>query len=255
VELTQARLAQEDQNGTTSTAGATGESGTVNGEPRGDTNTDAAPAASTGPGDPLAPGEVLLPPTVPGVVAPDASGGGTVPAFDPALAAGISGSTELAFDAIADATVFSAAPDAPQTAESTPLLGLGGPQGATSLISFEVSGVGEGSVLSALLTFTGAGETGAQGGGVGVIYDYVVPEGVTANSVPGGETALNVHGAPAWFEEVEPGGITSVDVTGSVYGDGVVTFVVQGQAETAGAFYAMESGIVPQLVLTVALPG
>ena len=33
-----------------------------------------------------------------------------------------------------------------------------------------------------------------------------------------------------------------------------VTFVVQGQPETAGAFYAMESGIIPQLVLTVALP-
>ncbi len=253
-ELTQAQLAQEDQNGTTSTSGATGESGTVNGEPRNDTNADAAPAASTGPGAPLAPGEVILPPTVPGLAALEAGSAAPAPSLDPALAAGIAGTTELAFDAIADATVFGAAPDAPQTAESTPLLGLGGPQDAASLISFEVSGVGEGTVLSALLTFTGAGETGAQGGGVGVIYDYVVPEGVTANSMPGGETALNVHGAPAWFEEVEPGGITSIDVTGSVYGDGVVTFVVQGQPEAAGAFYAMESGTVPQLVLNVALP-
>jgi hypothetical protein len=48
--------------------------------------------------------------------------------------------------------------------------------------------------------------------------------------------------------------MTSIDVSGSVYGDGVVTFVIQGQPETAGAFYAMESGIVPQLVLTVTLP-
>ena len=241
-ELTEARRFQEDQNGTTSTAGATGESGTVNGQPRDDATADAAPAVATGPGAPLAPTEVILPPAVPGVVAPDA-------------AAGISGTTELAFDAIADATVFGAAPDAPQTAESTPLLGLGGPQDAVSLISFEVSGVSEGAVLSALLTFTGAGDTGAPGGGVGVIYDYVVPEGATANGVPGGETALNVHGVPAWFEEVEPGGVTAIDVTGSVYGDGVITFVIQGQPETAGAFYAMESGIVPQLALTVALPG
>jgi hypothetical protein len=247
-ELTQAALFQEDQNGTTSTAGATGESGTVNGVPRDDASADTAGAAPTGPGAPLAPGEVILPPAVPGVPVPDGGGAVTAPA------AGISGTTELAFDAIADATVFSNAPDAPQTAESTPLLGLGGQQGAASLISFEVSGVGEGTVLSALLTFTGAGDTGAPGGGVGVIYDYVVPEGATANSIPGGETALNVHGVPAWFEEVEPGGITSVDVTGSVYGDGVITFVVEGQPDTAGAFYAMESGVVPQLVLTVALP-
>jgi hypothetical protein len=197
---------------------------------------------------------VLLPPGVPGVTAPDAGSATTAPSLDPALAAGVAGTTEMVFDAIADATVFGAAPDAPQTAESTPLLGLGGAQDSVSLISFEVSGVGEGAVLSALLNFTGAGDTGAPGGGVGVIYDYVVPEGATANSIPSGETALNVHGAPAWFEEVEPGGITSIDVSGSVYGDGVVTFVIQGQPETAGAFYAMESGIVPQLVLTVTLP-
>ena len=228
-----AALQQEDA--ADSTAGATGEDGTVNGEPR--ETTTAEPGVITGPGAPLAPAGVLLPPGVPG------------------LAEAVAGTTEVAVNAVADTTVFTAAPDSPQTIESEPLLALGGPQGATSLISFDVTGVGEGTVLSALLTFTGAGESGAPGGGVGVIYEYMVPEDITANGVPGGDTALNVHGAPSWFEAVEPGGITAVDVTGSVYGDGAITFILPGQAETSGAIYSTESGVLPQLVLTVALPG
>ncbi len=234
-----AALQQEDA--TDSTAGATGESGTVNGKPRETSETD--PVVTTGPGAPLAPAGVVLPPSVPAL------------GVDPALAGGVGGTTELAADAVSDTTVFIAAPDSPQTIESEPLLALGGPQGATSLISFDVTGIGEGTVLSALLTFTGAGEAGAPGGSVGVIYDYIVPEDVTANGVPGGDTALNVHGVPSWFEAVEPGGITSVDVTGSVYGDGAITFVLPGQPETSGSIYSSESGVIPQLVLTVALPG
>jgi hypothetical protein len=53
--------------------------------------------------------------------------------------------------------------------------------------------LGEGTVLSALLTFTGGGTAGAPGGSVGVIYDYVVRDGLTANEVPHGGSALNVH--------------------------------------------------------------
>ncbi len=234
-----AALLQEDA--TDSTAGATGESGTVNGEPRETAETD--PAVNTDPGAPLAPAGVILPPSVPAL------------GIDPALAAGIGGTTELAVAAVSDTTVFTAAPDSPQTIESEPLLALGGPQGATSLISFDVTGVGEGTVLSALLTFTGAGEVGAPGGSVGVIYDYLVPEDVTANGVPGGDSALNVHGVPSWFAEIEPNAISSVDVTGSVYGDGAITFVLPGQPETSGSIYSSESGVLPQLVLTVALPG
>ncbi len=234
-----AALQQEDA--ADSTAGATGESGTVNGEPRETTSAD--PGVTTGAGDPLAPAGVMLPPSVPAL------------GIDPVLAAGVGGTTEVAAAAVADTTVFTAAPDSPQTIESEPLLALGGPQGATSLISFDVTGIGEGTVLSALLTFTGAGETGAPGGSVGVIYDYIVPEDVTANGVPGGDSALNVHGVPSWFEEVEPGAITSVDVTGSVYGDGAITFILPGQPETSGSIYSSESGVLPQLVMTVALPG
>ena len=232
----------KQQDAEDATAGATGESGTVNGVPR--ETTETAPV-TTGPGAPLAPGEVMLPPSVPGLPAPGA---------DPAVAGAMSVTTEVAFDAVSDTTVFTATPNAPQSPESAELLAIGGPQGAVTLISFDVTDIGEGTVLSALLTFTGAGAAGAPGGSVGVIYDYVARDGLTANDVPDGGSALNVHGVPSWFEAVEPGGLTAVDVTGSVFGDGKITFVLPGQPEATGSIYAMESGIPPQLVLTVAQP-
>jgi len=232
----------KQQDAEDATAGAVGESGTVNGVPR--ETTESAPVI-TGPGAPLAPGEVMLPPSVPGLPAPG---------VDPAAAGAFSVTTEVAFDAVSDTTVFTAAPNAPQTPESAGLLAIGGPQGAVALISFDVSGIGEGEVLSALLTFTGAGESGAPGGSVGVIYDYVARDGLTANDVPDGGSALNVHGVPSWFEAVEPGGLTAVDVTGSVSADGKITFVLPGQPEATGLIDAIESGIPPQLVLTVSQP-
>jgi hypothetical protein len=238
-----APLALRQQDAEDATAGATGANGTVNGVPR--ETTEAAPV-TTGAGEPLAPGDVMLPPSVPGLPAPG---------VDPAATGAIGVTSEVTFDAVSDTTVFAAEPNGSQSPESAPLLAIGGPQGAVSLISFDVTGIGEGTVLSALLTFTGAGEAGAPGGSVGVIYDYVVPDGLTANKVPDGGSALNVHGVPSWFEAVEPGGLTAVDVTGSVFGDGTITFVMPGQPDATGTIYSMESGVPPQLVLTVAQPG
>jgi hypothetical protein len=236
----------EQQDASDASAGSVGESGTINGRPR--ESSDPAPAETTGPGNPMAPGGVILPPSVPGGY--DV----TSPNVNPNIAGGIGSTAELAFDAVADTTVFTAAPDAPQSPESAATLAIGGPQGAVTLMSFDVSGVGEGTVLSALLSFTGGGDARGPGGGVGVIHGYVVPDGLTANQAPSAETALNVHGAPAWFEEVEPGGTTAVDVTGSVSGDGTITFVLPGQPDGTGYILASESGAVPQLVLTVAQP-
>jgi hypothetical protein len=238
----QGPVALKQQDAEDATAGATGASGTVNGVPR---ETPEVAPVTTGPGAPLAPGDVMLPPSVPGLPAPG---------VDPALAGAIAVTTEVAFDAVSDTTVFAAEPNAPQSPESAGLLAIGGPQGAVTLISFEVAGIGEGTVLSALLTFTGAGATGAPGGSVGVIYDYVAPDGLTANGVPDGGSALNVHGVPSWFEAVEPGGLTAVDVTGSVFADGTITFVLPGQPEATGSIHAIESGVPPQLILTVAQP-
>jgi hypothetical protein len=233
------------QNGTDAAAGSVGENGTVNGKPR--EEPAPAPEAPVGPGNP---GQVLLPPSVPGIP-PVGGDTGSAP-VNPAVPAGITGTTELVFDAVSDGTVFTSAPGSPQSPESVNFLAIGGPQGAVSLISFEVSGVDGGAVLGARLTFYGAGETGAPGGGVGIIYGWTVPDGVTANGVPGSDTAYNFQGAPSWFERVEPNGLTAADVSGSVPGDGVITFVLPGQPEEMGSLYSLESGAPPQLILTVA---
>jgi hypothetical protein len=226
------------QDATDATAGSVGQDGTVNGQPR---ETSDAPADTA---NPAAPGQVMLPPSVPGVPGN----------ANPALANGIASSQEVSFGAIADTTVFLSSPGSPQTEESIASLALGGPQDAVALISFSVEGLGDAVVLGARLSFQGAGVDGGPGGSVGVIYDYVTVDGATANDVPSYESALNVHGAPAWFERVEPAGITQVDVTGSIYGDGTLTFVLPGQPEQTAAIYSMESGVPPQLILTVGVP-
>lgn len=226
------------QDATDATAGSVGQDGTVNGQPRESTD---APADTA---DPAAPGQILLPPSVPGVPGN----------ANPALASGIASTQEVTFSAIADTTVFLSSPSSPQTEESIASLAMGGPQDAVALISFSIEGLGDAVVLGARLSFQGAGMDGAPGGSVGVIYDYVTADGTTANDVPSYESALNVHGAPAWFERVEPAGITQVDVTGSIYGDGALTFVLPGQREQAAAIYSLESGVAPQLILTVGVP-
>lgn len=227
------------QDATDATAGSVGQDGTVNGQPR---ETTEAPAETI---NPAAPGQVMLPPSVPGVPGN----------ANPALANGIASTQEVTFSAIADTTVFLSAPHSPQTEESIASLAIGGPQDAVALISFSIEGLGDAVVLGARLSFQGTGIGGGPGGSVGVIYDYVTVDGATANDIPSYESALNVHGAPAWFERVEPAGITQVDVTGSIYGDGTLTFVLPGQREQAAAIYALESGAAPQLILTVGVPG
>src|SRR5687767_5484458 len=104
----------KQQDAEDATAGATGESGTVNGVPR--ETTETAPV-TTGPGAPLAPGEVMLPPSVPGL---------TAPGVDPALAGVIGVTTEIVLNAVSDTTVFTTAPNAPQSPESAGLLAIGG---------------------------------------------------------------------------------------------------------------------------------
>ena len=139
----------------------------VNGVPR--ETTEAAPV-TTGPGAPLAPGEVLLPSLSARVAG---ASGSTPPWRDPIAVA-----ADVAFDAVSDTTVFTSAPNASQSPESAGLLAIGGPRRAVTFMSFDVTGIGDGAdVFSTLLTCPGAGDVGAPGGSVGVIYDYVVPGG------------------------------------------------------------------------------
>lgn len=229
------------QDASDAAAGSVGQDGTVNGQPR----EPSAPATNTI--NPAAPGQVTLPPGVPGAE-------GISPNINPNIASGIASTQELTFTAIADTTVFLASPNSPQTEESIASLAMGGPQNAVALISFSVDGISDGVVLGARLTFTGAGIDGGPGGSVGIIYDYVTVDGATANDVPSYESALNVQGVPAWFERVEPAGITQIDVTGSVGYDGALTFVLPGQSEQMSSIYSLESGVPPQLILTVGVP-
>jgi hypothetical protein len=232
-------VARAQQDAADATSAAAGANGTVNGVPR--DSGDNVPAVVTGPGEPLAPSGVILPPNV------------TAPGVDPNLAGGVASTSDLGFNAVADTTVFLSDPRAGQTPESAALLAFGGPQSAVALISFDVSGIGDATVVSALLTFTGANS--ARGGPVDVIYGYTVSDGISANDVPSAEAALDFHGTPSWFDRVEQDGITSVDVTGAVQRDGAVTFVLPGQPEEQGLIYAMESGNSPTLSLTLAQPG
>lgn len=247
VRLSSGQTPLHQQDATDATAGSVGQDGTVNGQPR--ETTENSPADTP---NPAAPGQVLLPPAVPGV----SNGGYEVssPNINPNIAGGISSTEELTFNAIADTTVFVSSPGSPQSSESSGALALGGPQGAISLMSFEVAGVGDGTVLGARLTFYGAGANGAPGGEVDVIYDYVTADDQTLNGVPNAVSAMNLHGAPTWFERVEPDGMTAVDVSGSVSGDGTLTFVLPGQQDAMGSIYSIEGGVPAQLILTVAYP-
>ena len=78
------------QDATDATAGSVGQDGTINGQPR---ETTEAPADTA---DPAAPGQVMLPPSVPGVPGN----------ANPAIANGIASTQEVTFGAIADTTVF-----------------------------------------------------------------------------------------------------------------------------------------------------
>ena len=238
----QRQVTLKQQDASDAAAGSVGQDGTINGQPR---ETGDAPADTA---NPAAPGQILLPPSVPGGT------GAISPNINPNIANGIASAQEVTFDAIADTTVFLSAPNAAQTEESIASLAMGGAQDAVALISFSVEGLGDDVILGARLSFQGAGADGAPGGSVGIIYDYVTSDGATANDVPSYDSALNVHGAPAWFERVEPAGITQVDVTGSIYGNGALTFVLPGQPEQPAAIYSLESGIAPQLILTVGVP-
>src|SRR4051794_39664238 len=93
-------VAQDSQsiNGSDASAGATGQNGTVNGQPR--EEPDTAPVVTTGPGAPLPPPAVNLPPSA--VIAPDApsaDNGAMSAGIDPNLGAGVASTTPLNFTA------------------------------------------------------------------------------------------------------------------------------------------------------------
>lgn len=160
---------------------------------------------------------------------------------------------------IADTSVLAAMPDQSQLPETVAGLTFGGPDGAVSYLSFDVSSVASpGSVVSATLTLTGTGANGGAGAELLALGGVVVDEyGATWSTRPvGPSNALDVNGVPVWVNWVGPGGTTSIDVTGTVAANGVVTFVIVGLPEAAVTVGSRESGLPATLTIeTLAYPG
>jgi hypothetical protein len=158
---------------------------------------------------------------------------------------------ESSFTPVADTSVSALAPDQPPATDATGTLSFGGPDGTVAYVTFDVSGIAPGSVVAATLTVTGAGLTGGPGGALGVLSGVWVDEAAaTWNTRPTGEwAALDADGAPVWISWIEPGGPTTIDVTGTVTGDGTVTFVFLGDPAAAVAIASRESSAPPLLVI------
>ena len=146
-----------------------------------------------------------------------------------------------------DASVNAAAPDQPQAGEQGSTLTAGGPDGATTVFTFNVEGVGTGSVVNARLVLTGSGDAAGTGGPLlvapGVWFDEY---GVTQSQVNG--TGL---GNAGWIDYVQPGAETGVDVTGIVTTDGTISFVIPGTPEQVIGIGSREGDAPAYLVLTI----
>ncbi len=160
---------------------------------------------------------------------------------------------------IADTSVRSAYPDDPQSPDLTGGLQFGGPEGAVSYLTFDVSAVAApGNVVTATLTLAGTGASGATGGELLAIPGVIVDEyGATWTTRPASAvSAIDLYGTAVWIDWVAPGGYVTVDVTGTVSAGGVVTFVLIGLPDSETSVGSRESGLPPTLTVeTVVHPG
>lgn len=160
---------------------------------------------------------------------------------------------------IADTSVTAAEPESAQQPDLISGLAFGGPDGAVSYVTFDVSSVAApGSVVSATLTLTGTGASGATGGELLAIPGVLVDEyGATWNTRPGQPgSAIDSYGSPVWIDWVSAGGSVTVDVTGTVSTSGLVTFVLIGLPDAVTTVGSRESGVPPFLTVESAVgPG
>ena len=149
----------------------------------------------------------------------------------------------FSFTPLSETSVLNTNPDVPRAGVSDGLLALGGPDGGMVVVSFEVSGFVDGTVVQATLLVTGA-EGSSSGGAVIAIPGLIAdPWNTTATSlqVLGGTEA-------GWLDGLSPGVQTSVDVTG-VVSNGTITFVLMG-SDSPAAIASSETGSGPILVVT-----
>lgn len=166
-----------------------------------------------------------------------------LPTSEPALV-----QREVVIAASGDTSVTRSAPDSPGDALTS--LPAGGELGAVAVLTFGVDGVAEGTVVDARLVLTGTGDTAGAGGNLTALPGVWLDESsVTWNEVAalGGQNA-------GWVEWIQPGSETSIDVTGTVTSDGLVTFVIEGMPDQMVAIASSEGGAPAYLVLTIEAP-
>lgn len=155
---------------------------------------------------------------------------------------------EVVITTSGDTSVTRSAPDS--AGEALTSLPAGGESGAAAVLTFAVDGVGESTVVDARLVLTGTGETAGAGGNLTSLPGVSLDESSTTwNEVAtlGGQNA-------GWVEWIQPGVETSIDITGAVTSDGLVTFVIEGTPDQMVAIASSESGAPAYLVLTIEAP-
>jgi hypothetical protein len=156
-------------------------------------------------------------------------------------------SREQVVSVSSDASVDSVAPDQPQAGESGTTLTAGGADGATTVFTFNVEGVGTGTIVSARLVLTGSGDAAGAGG------PLLVAQGVGFDEYGVTQSQLNGAGFAnaGWVDTIQPGGEASIDVTGIVTSDGTISFAIQGTPEQVVGIASRESGAPAYLMLTI----
>ncbi|MGH2551119.1 MAG: DUF7594 domain-containing protein, partial [Thermomicrobiales bacterium] len=155
--------------------------------------------------------------------------------------------------AVSDATTFGAKPDELAPGEQSAVLNAGGADGAIAYITFSVEGVGAGTVTDAYLVLTGGGD-GAGGSTIYAIPGMWLDEAsATYNNLPsqGLSPAIDVSGNAAYLPYIGWGEESWINVAGTIYGDGTITFVITGTPDALATLTSRESGVAPRLELTV----
>jgi hypothetical protein len=149
-------------------------------------------------------------------------------------------------------TVYGTRPDDVGT-EPFGLLNAGGEEAALTFITFNIEGIGAGTIVDARLVLTGGGTNGGNQA-VSVVPGVWIDEfSATWNGLPtsGLTPATDTGWAPVRLPAFGSGETVWIDVTTSVVGDGMVTFVISGNPDALASFLSRESGNGPRLEITV----
>lgn len=154
---------------------------------------------------------------------------------------------ELVISSASDTSVTQSEPDSPRSGDTGGSLLVGGESGAVAILTFEIEGIAEATVVDADLVITGTGDADGSGGPLRVIDgDPFDESSVTWNQVAG-----TSGGAAGGIDWVEPGAETRIDVSSVITADGSITFVIEGVPDQQIAIASAESDSPSYLVLTI----